>query len=1131
MSNRRLPRPVSILLSFLAIAAWSGSAHAQSTAPFDILDNVEGDFVNLNAPPVRPMAMTADNLTLFALNTHASRILRFDLVTGANTQVMHTAKSPVSIALWTESGGSPGDRLVVACRDTYAILIHDRTSGDVRKVLELRDSNGRILGEPGDLLVDQATNRAFVSCQATDAVAEIDLTVPSVVRVFRMPCKNPLFMCFDGNNDVLVAPLLSGNNSGARLRQYVGVNPMHTGPTVVDFETAAQNGTQLPDEDLFRLIRSSGVVQPLTTDVGTVQFAVGINPATGQLWQLNTDANNKNPAKQTEDSIRGDIVVNQLSISTLPAIGAPKTTPLARVDLDQVTGTYDPTKSIGQPYALAFGQFGFAVIAGLLTDNVMLVTSAGGYVSEFDLTPGAIPRALLYSPVADRVLVYCWGTNTIDVRQVGLSWTPVYNLSLGLDPTAPKIKAGRTIAYDASHSAKNNASCLSCHIDGRTDMVVWNLGTAKDDKGPMVTQTLDGINKSVPFHWRGEQRNNLADFNSAFVSLLGAGAQLSPSQFSDFEAFIFSLETPPNPFEDETRVVSSTLQPLLPPGAATPTNAINGKTHFNAACEVCHNGPIATNNDSVPDGAGFGDINPRRLFNKVAPFNEIYRKDQDADVTTPGLQTRTVQLLPLSGSGPLETHEYSLLGSGLTHAGLLPSIHHFLDFFFSAGQQQLRADTTAFVRQYDQGIGPAAYRALLINSATYSTASTVMTNYFVPQAVARNCDIVLFGKYTRGGTLIPARYWFDRRLTAPNQFVCDDGSLHSLTSLLNQARAGQASLTCVGLPVGTGRIFGIDFDRDDWINGLELANVPPANPDHPDSDNDGSPDGHEKWNPPGNPMNNSVVANDTTPPVILRAVTQMVTGKVARINVETNEPCVINANYSFSGGPPHSTATLVPSLTHTLILNDLRMMTGGTALNYSGTITAIDLGGLTDTDPLPQMPAYNPGAGPITTRSSTDLPGVSIVGSLGWTSVTKVSGTLTASAAIRIDEKRSGPPELPLANKRVVARIFKNGVLQSAWTPQGTSAQVASFDLKVGLAIQNFDPFAGPFLVSALTSAGGTSTLAFSMTGLVATDVITMNIELVGEEAPAEPFLTILVGSQWNMPSTATLNRELSVIY
>lgn len=1139
MSNRRLHKPGLILSSCLTLAAWCGVAQAQSTAPFDILDNVEGDFVNLNAPPVRPMAITADNATLFALNTHASRILRFDLLTGANTQVIHTAKSPVSIGLWTEAGATPGDRLVVACRDTYALLIHDRASGDVRKVLELRDSAGRILGEPGDLLIDQTANRAFVSCQAADAVAEVDLTVPSVVRVFRMPCKNPLFMCFDANKDVLVAPLLSGNNSGARRRNVAGINPMHDGPTVVDFETAAQNGTQLPDEDLFRLVRSNGAVEALITDVGTIQFAVGINPQTQQVWQLNTDANNKDQNRQTEASIKGDIVKNQLSISTLPAVGQPKTMPFSRVDLDTVTGGYDPTKAIGQPYALAFGQFGFAVIAGLLTDNVMLVSPTGGFVSEFDLPSGSIPRALLYSPVSDRVLVYCWGTNMIEVRQVGATWTQVFNLSLGLDPTPTKIKVGRTIAYDASHSAKNNASCFSCHVDGRTDMVVWNLSSEQDDKGPMVTQTLDGISKSVPFHWRGEQQKNLADFNGAFVNLLGASAPLSDADFSDFEAFVLSLETPPNPFEDETRVVNSALQPNLPPGAPV-ANAVAGKALFarGAFCESCHNGPIGTSNDTVPDGANFGDINPRRKFIKVAPFNELYRKDQDADTspTGAGMQLRTVQLLPLSGSGPLENLQYSLLGSGLTHAGLAPSIHDFVGFF-TAGQPQTQSDITAFVRQYDQGIAPAAYRAVLVNKTNITAATAAMNNYFIPQAAKRNCDLVLFGKFTRGGVLVPMRWWFDRRRTvAQGRFVPEDGTAGvEMSTLLTQARNGQASLTCVGLPVGTGEGFGIDFDRDQWVNGKELSNS--TNPDVSDTDGDGWPDGHEQLNG-GNPTNPALGSNDVTNPVIIRAVTQLVTGKVARINVETNEPCVIRANYSFSGGPALSTKTQVPSLTHTLILNDLRP-SAGTNLNYSGTLTAIDLAGRWSTPaPLPQMPAYNPGAGPITTRSFNDVPGVATVGSLAWTNMSKVGGTMTATATIRVDEKVSGPPETPLANKRVVARIFKNDVLQSTWTPGGTSIQLAGFNVNdVLMGVVPFNSFAGPFLVSSLTGAigstgAGVTTLSFSMSGLAPTDKITLNIELVGQEALAPiPFLTFEQGSQWNMPSTPSTNRSLSEVY
>lgn len=221
-------RFAALALATLATApVWASSSSGGSSAaappvppvptqPFDVVDNVEGDYVNLNAPAVRPMVLVPGGaFHLYAVNTHASRVLHFDNGTGLPSQVFHTPKSPVSIALWNDpnAAGLP-ERLVVACRDTYAIVILDRATGEVLQLLELRDSIGRILGEPGDLIVDQTTNRAFVSCQASDAVAEIDLTAPGVVRVFKIPSKNPLFMSFDANKDVLVAPLLSGNKIG-----------------------------------------------------------------------------------------------------------------------------------------------------------------------------------------------------------------------------------------------------------------------------------------------------------------------------------------------------------------------------------------------------------------------------------------------------------------------------------------------------------------------------------------------------------------------------------------------------------------------------------------------------------------------------------------------------------------------------------------------------------------------------------------------------------------------------------------------------------------------------------------------------------------------------------------------------
>jgi hypothetical protein len=139
---------------------------------------------------------------------------------------------------------------------------------------------------------------------------------------------------------------------------------------------------------------------------------------------------------------------------------------------------------------------------------------------------------------------------------------------------------------------------------------------------------------------------------------------------------------------------------------------------------------------------------------------------------------------------------------------------------------------------------------------------------------------------------------------------------------------------------------------------------------------------------------------------------------------------------------------------------------------------------------------------------------------------------MTATATIRVDEKVSGPPETPLANRRVVARLYKNDVLQSTWTPGGTSIQLAGFNVTNLTALLPFNAFGGPFLVSSPTGTNGITTLSFSMSGLNVNDKVTLNIELVGQEAAApNPFLTFDQGSQWNMPSTPEPFRYLRETY
>jgi DNA-binding beta-propeller fold protein YncE len=356
-----------------------------SEAPYRVLDNVEGAWINLNVVPVRPMALTADQAHLYAVDTHQSVVQHYAGLSGQPADTFRVPWGPVSIAIWPDLAET---ELLVVCGGTHVLARLDRLTGRTLALVDLPF-------EPADIAVDQIRGRAFVACSGDDSVVEVDLAANAIVHTYRIPSKHPVFLSFDANGtDVLVAPMLSGNNS------VVQKSPpsLQAGPAgILDLETSPLALGRLPDEDLFRIDPVAQTVEAVLTGAGTVLFAHGINPVTGDLWLLNTEAHNKDPQKQSEPAINGFAVSNRVSIATLPAPGAGPVAPHTVIDLDDVDPLqdgvqYDPARSVGQPYSLEFDAAGDALVTGLLTDNVTALRPGGSFLTELDLAPGSIPR-------------------------------------------------------------------------------------------------------------------------------------------------------------------------------------------------------------------------------------------------------------------------------------------------------------------------------------------------------------------------------------------------------------------------------------------------------------------------------------------------------------------------------------------------------------------------------------------------------------------------------------------------------------------------------------------------------------------------------------------------------------------
>ena len=1070
-------------------------------APYRVLDRVEGSFVHTNEVPVRPLALAPDG-ALWSVNTHRGTIERLQTGAAQAVEVRRTPLAPVALAFWDGAGDGLGDdELLVSCAGSDCLL---RTALDGTILDVVTTPAG-----PRDVIVDSNRNLAFVACALADSVLQLDLVTGEqvVYGPAQFTSKKPTFLSFAPDGDVFVTPLLSGNDSTAD-RQGNTIAAIGRVLDLADPQVTVATGEGgLPDQDVFRLDPVARTIVPVLRAVGTVLFAHGTHPTSGLLWVLNTEALNKDPNKQTEPSIRGEFARNRVTIADAsPPSGLPSLVP-SFVDLDQRDPAgagcpsdcpIDPTRTCGQPWQLAFDSSGTVFVCGLLTDNVVVLDANGAFVRQGLLPDGSIPRGLLLdgSGPEKRLYVHCWGTNEVlSLRVADLSLVEVFSLTA--DPTPPLLARGRALFYDASRSRDNNLSCATCHVDVETDLLAWNLSAGPlDDKGPMMTQTLAGIERMAPFHWRGE-RATMKDFNPAFDGLLG-GQPLDESpggDFDAFEAFVFSVQTRPNPNQSRLRLLDDSI---APPGLALASSAVRGQDGFNDVvtfgtntCNECHQMPLGTSNDDFPDIVA--STRPKRARFNIAPFHGI---EERGDMPDDAIELWNVPGDPSQGSH-VETRAY--LGAAVSHAGLTPDLKTFVGAVGNIGNSapQLAADIAAFVFQFDTGLARATRTALYLDAESSVQSRRDVEAWLVGQARLRNAGLAVFGlvrsSHLPGSPLVERAWAFDEHGNGEaGVFRCNDPleADRSFADFLDGLALGEAN-AFVGTPYGMAERWAIDADLDG------LRDLVDFDPDHPVFDR-----------------------GDVTPPNFLRGPQALwTTTQVARVMFESDEPTRWSAQWTTQvDGVLHSASSTEFSRTHAILLTGLLPSTatgsaagefGPLPVSYAVDVTITDRAGNSSVQSVVGGVATQPFLDDAVRREDHVLSG------LEWSSF-DASGSdgnggllLVARAEIRTAFRMGGPPWVPAPSRVVAARILVNGVVRDDFVPLGTR----TFATDLFSLVRQNNPTAtlaepGPFLVSLESDAAGMTALRFQVPGLVSGDEVSLEVAAVVEASKDTALLT-----------------------
>lgn len=1079
LASRHTPGDLSVRLGAVLLASLTSLASqtpAVVDAHYTALTNNHRSFTNFNPEVVRGFVVVGDDL--FAINSYASSIVRHTNFAAASGVVSRAAQwrtlaNPVSIAHFAGS-------LYVVGQGNHALARHSLVDGAMLDVLKLPS-------EPADIVIDRENGWAWVSCMGGDSVVQVSLSGPmAVIKRWSwadgLRLKRPRFLALDlggsgaADNGVLVAPLVSGNNTLITNLMETSPDTSSTNPPVVrdGRDVAVFPNGGLPDEDLFSIQPTASVpVRAVVRGAGSLILAHGQNPTTGEYWLLNVEHHNL--AATSEPALRGVFASNRLTRATLSAtqiVGPSAITDLDDLDPTPTGVSYASDRSLSFPYALAFdGATGRAAIAGATTPLVVLTDAAGARGQELKLQLGAgfpakasglVPRTLRFQ--GSDLLVYCQQTSNLmvfDVSGAAPSW--VATLMLGNDPTPGPIQLGRAIFYDATLSANGRTTCNTCHPGGGADGLAWQIEDAPvDHKGPMTTQPLFGIEDTFPYHWRGERA--LADFNVAFPGLLGHAQALNTAaggQLDQFMEFLFSLSSPANPLQHLNRKLRDhdtfdQLQLDILPGAPVANgDPIRGSQLFhdpavrsdsNGHCAVCHMDPTGSNGDFNVELQS--PIGTRSVFKVSHLDTQLALKHQP--------------LVDVNVNWPASANSFksNLLGSGTAHTGQILNVPTFVHHFFRPflGSDLDVADIAAFVMMFDTGTAPAAHHAVRLNTSSPASALAEIQD-MVDQAMPRTVTeprgggvgIVVIGKVPYGAGQVDMTWYFDPSLTPPAfvpanaQPVAGGATLlpQPLAFFVNQPLADNFFL---GTPPGNERRLGADFDND----GLDLfaeqqAGTDPWKPDH---DNDGWTDGVEVANASSPTSAASVPGNAAVPDLLVdtsgaNAELDFVNASQAKIHFHATEPVrwriTLHGLATHTGQPPValpdvSSGRLSFDTRHTALVHGLVPSTFvGTSLttvnSYSGEVELVDAHGATRIVPLVFRTKTSPATSFFDTANNLPLATVGrralVPGDLAWERQMRRPGEFEGLVRIVVDKRIDAPDEPPSVGTIVVAQLLK----------------------------------------------------------------------------------------------------------
>lgn len=784
--------------ALLAAAVLSAAAAAQSPASFE-------------SSTVHGVEVSPDGTRLFVVDTPNARLAVFDLRDPRRPVLL----GEVPVGLEPVSVRARSDREVwVVAQLADSIQVVDVDALACVATIACAD-------EPADVVF--ALERAFIACATTREVLVVDAVTRARIATIPVFCDEPRALAVAGER-VFVASWRSGNRTTVVPVDQAppqpppsrpGLPPAPAAGLIVDATDPAwrtAHGVTLTDEDVFEIDARTLAITRSFAGAGTMCLGLAARPDGSSLWVTNTEARNR---VRFEPALRGHVVDNRVTrIDLGTGAGVLPIDLNPGIDYGVLPNPAALSTALAQPIGACWSPSGGELfVAAFGTDRVGVLDHNGAVIARIEIgtTPGTRvaprekrgPRGLAHHPSQPLLYVHNRLSNSLTVVDTATR-TALRELAIEHDPTPRDLREARGFLYDARLSGNGTASCASCHVDAVHDGLAWDLGDPGGTmqsvtvggvttsfhpmKGPMLTQTLQGVAESGRLHWRGD-RTDFAAFDVAFAELLG-GAVPAPADMADFARFANSIRFPPNPNLPRDRSL---------PATPAPDSALDGLLFFTTepffgtdTCASCHHLPTGTNRMIVP----------------AATLLEAQAFE------VPGLRGIDKRL-PASGPGGARTSGY-----GVSHDGSrrdVVDLHERTPFHLYDGSLKLQN----YVLHLDTGTAPVVGWTHGIELGNHADPSLAAAwSLLESRAALGECDLVARGELDGepiGLLFLPATSTWRRDVAS-----AATSTRAQLDALL---AAGRLRMTLFGAMPGDGLRVALDSDLDGVLDGDARAST------------------------------------------------------------------------------------------------------------------------------------------------------------------------------------------------------------------------------------------------------------------------------------------------------------------